>query len=108
MAKRLRRKLQEVKQALLRRRHVAIPELGKWLRSVVQGFFNYHAVPGNFASIKAFRTQVTRHWFRALRRRGQRDHLLWSRFRHVVDRWLPQARILHLYPADRFYAKHPR
>jgi RNA-directed DNA polymerase len=61
MAKRFCRKLKEVKQTLLRRRHVAIPELGKWLRSVVRGFMNYHAVPGNFASIKVFPTQVARH-----------------------------------------------
>ncbi len=108
MAKRLCRKLKEVKQTLMRRRHEPIPELGKWLRSVVQGFMNYHAVPGNFASIKAFRTQVARVWFRALRRRGQRHNLLWSRFRHVVDRWLPKGRILHLYPAARFHAIHSK
>jgi len=104
MAKRLCRKLKDVKQTLMRRRHEPIPELGKWLRSVVQGFMNYHAVPGNFAGIRAFRTQVARHWFRALRRRGQRDNHLWSRFRHVVDRWLPKGRILHLYPDVRFHA----
>lgn len=108
VAKRLCRKLKEVKQTLMRRRHEPIPELGKWLRSVVQGFMNYHAVPGNFASIRAFRTQVARLWLRALRRRGQRDNLLWSRFRHVVDRWLPKGRILHLYPADRFHAIHSK
>jgi group II intron reverse transcriptase/maturase len=108
VAKRLRRKLQEVKLTLMRRRHDPIPELGKWLRSVVQGFMNYHAVPGNFASIKAFRTQVARHWFRVLGRRSQRDNLLWNRFRHVVDRWLPKCRILHLYPNARFHAIHSK
>jgi RNA-directed DNA polymerase len=108
IAKRLSRKLQAVKQALMRRRHESIPELGKWLRAVVQGFMNYHAVPGNFASIKAFRTQVARHWLRALRRRGQRAKLPWSRFRHVVDHWLPKGRILHLYPAARFHAIHSK
>ena len=43
--KRLRAKLSEVKQALLRRRHEPIPEQGAWLRGVVRGYFNYHGSP---------------------------------------------------------------
>src|SRR5262249_17453341 len=41
-AKRLRAKTGEVKEALMRRRHEPIPELGAWLRGVVRGYFNYH------------------------------------------------------------------
>jgi hypothetical protein len=48
--KRLRRKLQQIRQELRRRWHERIAETGDWLRSVVQGYFNYHAVPGNFAA----------------------------------------------------------
>jgi len=108
IAKRLRRKLQEVKLALRRRLHDPIPQVGKWLGSVVQGYMNYHAVPGNFDSIKAFRTQVARHWFRTLRRRSQRHRLPWERFRRFVDRWLPKCRILHMYPDARFHAIHSK
>jgi hypothetical protein len=43
--KRLRSKLQAVKQELGKRWHKRVVENGKWLRSVVQGYFNYHAVP---------------------------------------------------------------
>src|SRR5262249_34545149 len=44
--KRLRATLQAVKQTLLRQRHRPIPEQGAWLRTVLQGWLNYHAVPG--------------------------------------------------------------
>jgi len=108
IAKRLRKKLKEVKQHLRRRFHEPIFELGKWLGSVVQGYMNYYAVPGNFDSIKAFRTQVSRIWLRALRRRSQKHRLNWDLFRRQVDRWLPKCRILHMYPDARFHAIHPR
>src|SRR5215471_15375998 len=42
---RLRAKVQEVKEELRRRMHHAIPEQGEWLKQVVDGFFNYYAVP---------------------------------------------------------------
>ena len=45
--KRLRSKLQAVRQELRKRWHERIAETGNWLRSVVQGYFNYHAIPGN-------------------------------------------------------------
>ncbi len=108
IAKRLRRKLQEVKLDLRRKLHEPIPNLGKWLRSVVQGFMNYYAVPGNFKSIQAFRTQVRRLWFRTLCRRSQRHGFSWDRFLHFADKWLPKCRILHMYPDDRFRAIHSK
>jgi group II intron reverse transcriptase/maturase len=106
--KRLRAKLQEVKRTLLRQRHRPIPEQGSWLRRVVQGWFNYHATPGNSAALEAFRTQAARGWLHALRRRSQRHRMPWERFGKLVIRWLPRPRILHPYPNDRFYAKHPK
>ncbi len=45
--KRLSAKLSELKGELRRRWHQPVVEVGAWLRSVVQGYFNYHAVPGN-------------------------------------------------------------
>ena len=44
---RMRVKLQAIKQELRRRIHQPIPVQGKWLRQVVTGYFNYHAVPTN-------------------------------------------------------------
>ncbi len=42
--KRLLTKLKRVKDELRKRMHQPLAEVGKWLRSVVQGYFNYHAV----------------------------------------------------------------
>ena len=106
--KRLSATLKALKAKLRRRMHLPVVQLGRWLRSVVQGWFNYHAVPGNMDSLNAFRSQVIRYWFRALRRRGQRRPLTWARFLRLVGRWLPSARILHPHPNVRFDATHPR
>jgi group II intron reverse transcriptase/maturase len=106
--KRLRSKLQAVKQELRKRWHKRVVENGEWLRSVVQGYFNYHAVPGNFVALRTFQREVARMWLAALRRRSQRDRHSWERFRPIVDRYLPPPRILHPLPGVRFDAMHPR
>src|ERR1700676_4853665 len=105
---RLSAKLRALKEELRRRRHLSVAELGKALRSVVQGYFNYHAVPGNLASLRSFRLQVIRRWMRALRRRSQKSRMTWPRLVAIAERWLPQPSILHPYPNLRFDAKHPR
>lgn len=48
MAKRLRKKLQDIKQQLKRRRHRTTVKQAKWLQSVVRSFYQYNAVPGNW------------------------------------------------------------
>ena len=102
ISKRMRAKLHEVNDQLKRRRHLPVPEQGQWLASVVRGHFAYYAVPGNVRAINAFRIQVTRHWFKALRRRSQRHRLNWERMNRLAMHWLPPARILHPYPEVRF------
>jgi RNA-directed DNA polymerase len=106
--KRLRSKLQAIRQQLRKRWHERIAETGDWLRSVVQGYFNYHAVPGNFPALHTFRREVARAWLAALRRRSQRHCLPWERFRSILDRYLPKPRILHPEPGVRFDARYPR
>jgi RNA-directed DNA polymerase len=106
--KRLRNKLREVRQELRKRWHERVTETGEWLRSVVQGYFNYHAVPGNFVTLQTLRREVARAWLEALRRRSQKHRLPWERFRELVDRFLPLPRILHPEPGLRFDAMHPR
>jgi RNA-directed DNA polymerase len=105
IAKRMRAKLRQVNDQLKRRRHQPVPEQGQWLRSVVQGHLVYYAVPGNSDAVRAFRDQVTRHWFKALRRRSQRTRLNWTRMGRLAKRWLPPARVKHPYPAVRFAAR---
>jgi RNA-directed DNA polymerase len=108
ICKRLSTKLREVKAELRKRMHSSITAQGKWLKSVVQGYYNYHAVPGNWEAIGTFRTQVARIWYKILRRRSQRTRINWGRMNRITTRWLPPARILYPYPESRFYAKHPR
>jgi RNA-directed DNA polymerase len=98
-SKRLRAKLREVNDQLKRRQHQPIREQGRWLASVVRGHRAYYAVPGNRAAVATFRTQVTRGWFEALRRRSQRGRRLnWRRMDRLATRWLPPARVVHPFP----------
>lgn len=102
IAKRMRAKLKEVGQALMRKRHLPMSEQGQWLRSVIRGHFNYYAVPGNADALNAFRTQAIRLWLKALRRRSQKGRkLTWDRFKWWIERWIPKVRIVHPYPNQR-------
>ncbi len=98
VSKRMRAKLAEVKDQLRQRMHQPVPEQGRWLGSVVRGHCAYYAVPGNRKAVAAFRTQVTRHWHQALRRRSQRSRLDWKRMNRLANRWLPPARVTHPFP----------
>ena len=102
MGKRLRAKLLAIKAALRRRLHHGIPAVGAWLRSILRGYFAYHAVPTNSTALGSFRDQVIRLWYRTLCRRSHRRRINWHRMRSLVDRWLPRSRILHPWPEVRF------
>jgi group II intron reverse transcriptase/maturase len=106
--KRMRAKLQEIKQQLRSRMHHPVAQTGKWLRSAVQGYFNYHAVPGNLDSLGVFRERVTRLWGGTLIRRSQKHRLPRTRIHLLAVRWIPQPRVLHPYPEPRFAAQHLR
>jgi group II intron reverse transcriptase/maturase len=105
---RMMAKLLELKEETQRRMHWPISEQGKWLKQVVTGFFNYHAVPTNSRALAAFRHHVVNLWRRALKRRGQKDHTTWDRIARLAEEWLPKPRILHPWPNVRFAVKHPR
>src|SRR5262245_55349718 len=99
---RMRAKLQAIKQELRRRMHQPIPEQGKWLKQVVTGYFNYHAVPTNGPTLTAFLFHVTNLWQRTLRRRTHRDWTTKERIKRLAADWLPKPRILHPWPDARF------
>jgi group II intron reverse transcriptase/maturase len=105
---RMRMKLREVKEELRHRMHWSIPEQGRWLRSVVTGFFAYHAVPTNMRALSAFHYHVTNLWLRTLRRRSQKHRMPWTRMTRLAADWLPRPRILHPWPQQRFAVTHPR
>jgi hypothetical protein len=98
MAKRMCAKLKSIKETLLRHRHAPVPKQGQWLRAVVQGYFNYYAVPGTSRQLDTFRGLVNRFWLRALRRRSQKGRkLTWKRMKRLFATWIPHARIAHPY-----------
>jgi RNA-directed DNA polymerase len=105
ISKRMAAKLREVRTLLMRRRHWPLQAQGRWLASVVRGHLAYYAVPGNIHQVEAFRAEVVRLWYGALRRRGQRHHLNWQRMRRHAERWLPPVRITHPWPDERFNAR---
>jgi RNA-directed DNA polymerase len=105
---RMMAKLLELKEEMRRRMHWPIPKQGEWLRQVVGGFFNYHAVPTNSRALAVFRYHVRVLWGRTLRRRSQKDRTSWDRIAQLAEEWLPKPRILHPWPNVRFAVKHPR
>ena len=105
---RMQAKLTMISQELRRRMHQPIPTLGKWLGRVVRGYFNYFAVPTNNRALVRFRDEVTMRWLRVLRRRSQRTSLVWDQMVKLADAWLPQPRICHPWPRQRFCVRHPR
>jgi hypothetical protein len=104
-AKRFRTKLREVRTELYGRRHEDVDEQGAWLKRVIQGYFNYHAVPTNIRALTAFHRDIKRFWCKALRRRSQNDRTSWARMDALEERWLPHPRILHPWPEQRLDVK---
>jgi RNA-directed DNA polymerase len=105
---RMRAQLKEIKAGLKARMHEPIARQGLWLKQVVKGWFNYHAVPTNFHTLRAFRHHVTGQWLRTLRRRSQKDDVTWPRIMALAEEGLPKPRILHPWPTERFAVRHPR
>ena len=105
--KRMVSKLKAIKAELQRRMHNRMADVGAWLRKVVLGYYQYHAVPGNTTQLRIFKLRVCRLWQSVLVRRSQRAKMRWERFTPVLNRWIPPPRVLHPYPDARFYATHP-
>jgi RNA-directed DNA polymerase len=106
IAKRQRRKLREIKRELRRRFNRPVPETGLWLRQVLQGYYQYFAVPNNLNSMNQFHFQLSRIWFKALRRRSQKaaKRMNWDVFNRLAREWLPTPRVVHPWPSERFAA----
>ncbi|MCP1758585.1 MULTISPECIES: group II intron reverse transcriptase/maturase [Bradyrhizobium] len=102
IASRLRATLSAIRHDLMKRRHAPIGETGVWLRRVMQGYLNYHAIPGNLKRLGMFRAEVCRAWLRSLRRRSQRSRMTWERFRRFIGRYIPKVRARHPHPNPRY------
>ena len=100
-------KLKDIRAKLRMRMHGRIPGTVRWLQQVVRGYYQYHAIPGNWARMEAFRREVQQTWFRTLRRRNQRSRITWEGFRTSLGSLQPPVQILQPYPDVRFDAKYP-
>ena len=99
----MRAKLMEIKAQLKRQMHSTVAEIGAWLRSVVRGWLNYHAVPGNSLSLGRFLTRWAASglaFYDGAVRNFVADvgNMALGRF---ATGELPPARILHPYPNER-------
>ena len=83
-------KRHDIAAKLRQRRNDPIEQTGNWLNQLCM-----------------FWRETARHWLSALRRRSQRSRGTWERFETLMDQYLPEPRIIHPHPLDRFYAKHP-
>jgi len=101
MSKRMHAKLKEIKLQLSRCIHAGIEATGQWLRSVVQGYMQYHAIPRNLRAVHRFRHWVSKLWREALSRRSQKSTVRWDRMSQYIARWLPVPHVCHPYPETR-------
>ena len=101
VAKRMAATLKALRSSLMRRRHSPLKVIGAWLKRVVQGYLNYHAVPGNLKRLGMFRAEVCRAWLHAIKRRSQRSRMTWERFQRFIALYIPKVRTLHPYPNQR-------
>ena len=99
--KKMQAKLKEIKLELRRRLHDPVRETGAWLRSVLQGHYQYYGVPRNMPAMSSFRHQVTWLWQRSLVRRSQRHRNCWDKINNLAQYWLPRPEIRHPYPDKR-------
>jgi group II intron reverse transcriptase/maturase len=101
--KKRRAKLARVKEESERRRHHAVKAQHDWVCSVLNGHYRYYAVPTNHRALAQFRYAVDWIWRRSLQRRSQRAR--WKKAQHEAFTQhfpLPEPRILHAWPRDRF------
>lgn len=101
--KKRRAKLARITEECERRRHHAVKAQHDWVCSVLNGHYRYYAVPTNYQALAQFRYAVRWLWHRSLQRRSQRAR--WNKEqRAAFERHfpLPQPRILHPWPSERF------
>lgn len=108
LRERMQAKLKVTRVELRRRLLNPIPAMGRWLRTVLLGHYQYYGVPYNGRKLSAFHHQIRWLWHRALCRRSQRHRLTTERMNRLVKRWLPLPQIAHSYPDFGLYVRNPR
>lgn len=96
IAKRQRAKLKEIRQWLKRNRCIPVSDQGRQIASILRGVINYFGIPGNRRAVDAFRTEIRKSWFWALRCHSQKaTKLTWAKFQRLVRQWVPSVRVVH-------------
>lgn len=102
-------KQRALRQQLRSRRHDPVPDQHRWLVKVLRGHANYYGVPGNSRAMASFRNQIRNEWHRQLQRRSQRARWTTAKRERFDKKFpLPNLRIVHPYPPDRFFSRHAR
>jgi group II intron reverse transcriptase/maturase len=83
-AKRMVRKLKELRVEMRKRWHVQVPEQYTWLSQVLRGHYGYYGLIFNYRSLNQFYQLVKRMWFKALTRRSQTSKLNWNKFSRLL------------------------
>ena len=96
--------------------HEPVAIVGAWLKRVVAGYYQYHAVPGNLSVLSRFRERLCRYWRHVLRRRSQRRKPDWDRLRPIFESVdsssphsssIPRRTLRRSYPREEPYAVIP-
>ncbi|MDR3134582.1 MAG: group II intron reverse transcriptase/maturase [Deltaproteobacteria bacterium] len=101
ITKRWRAKLKGLKIELRYRINDSIEKIGKWLRSVLRGYYGYHAIHDNMATLGRFRHLLVGVWIRTVRRKSGKARMIWDKFAAIVKKWLPIPKVVHPYPNQR-------
>jgi hypothetical protein len=94
-SKRLSRSLLAISQWCRFHRHQPLAAQQEALSQKLRGHYQYYGITGNSASLGNFATEVTRRWFKWLRRR-HRNRPPWSWFQRLLGRFpLPPPVAVH-------------
>ena len=108
IAKRMSRTLKAIRKKLRRRRHADVEETGRWLASVLRGWYAYFAVPTSHPYLRRFARRLQREWLAILRRRSQKDRYSWEQLQQLCDALWPKVQVKHPWPDARFAVNHRR
>jgi len=106
--KRMRAKVKAIAIELKKRMHDPVNEVGKWLKTVIEGHFRYFGVSGNCEAMGQYRFSLVKRWRFVLSRRSEKGYMTWAAMRPLIDRWIPPPRIYHAHPLERVGCLHLR
>lgn len=103
ISSRLEKKIAEIKEKLENYlRAFGILETIKWLRMVINGYYNYFAIHDNLDTLSTFRFRICEIFYKLLHRLSQRSKWNWDKFNRFIGKLIPTAKVTHPYPSERF------